>query len=64
MGKSTIRLPDGRYATEDEAINALAGEAKRRGISYGTLVASTTEFEQNQIIRNCCAGKRKKRKKG
>lgn len=28
----------------------LAAEAKRRGLSYGQLMAGTTEYERNQIV--------------
>ncbi|MCI8471456.1 MAG: hypothetical protein HFJ35_08470 [Clostridia bacterium] len=60
-----VELPGGGYATESEALTALAAEAKRRGISYGHLVANTTERERTEIIRDYCAEKRRKgRKKG
>ena len=63
MGR--VELPGGVYATESEALTALAAEAKRRGISYGHLVANTTERERTEIIRDYCAEKRRKgRKKG
>lgn len=55
-----IELPDGRCATEAEALSALALEAKRRSTSYGLLVANTTERERAEIIRDYCAEKRKK----
>lgn len=29
---------------------AMAAEAKRRGLSYGQLMAGTTEYERNQIV--------------
>lgn len=61
---SMVGLPGGGCATESEALTALAEEAKRRGISYGHLVANTTEREQAEIIRDYCAEKRRKRKKG
>lgn len=32
-------------------LNALAAEARRRGTSYGRLVANTTEEEQREITR-------------
>ena len=41
----------------------LAAEAKRRGISYGHLVAETTEWERAEIIRDYCAEKRRKGRK-
>ena len=34
---------------EYQRLVALAAEAKRRGISYGQLMASTTEYERYQI---------------
>lgn len=61
---SVVELPGGGCATESEALSALAREAKRRGVSYGNLVASTTERERTEIIRDYCAEKRRKRKKG
>ena len=61
---SVVELPGGGCATESEALSALAREAKRRGVSYGHLVASTTERERAEIIRDYCAEKRRKRKKG
>lgn len=63
MGR--VELPGGVCATESEALTALAAEAKRRGVSYGHLVADTTERERVEIIRDYCAEKwRKGRKKG
>ena len=58
MGR--VELPGGVCATESEALTALAAEAKRRGVSYGHLVASTTEWERAEIIRDYCAKKRRK----
>lgn len=64
MSKSMVELPGGGYATESEALSALAREAGQRKISYGALVASTTERERVEIIRDYCAEKwRKGRKK-
>lgn len=61
---SMVELPGGGCATESEALTALAAEAKRRGVSYGKLVADTTEWERDDIIRDYCASKlRKARKK-
>ena len=60
MSKSMVELPGGGYATESEALSALAREAERRGTSYGLLVASTTERERVEIIRDYCAEKRRK----
>lgn len=57
---SMVELPGGGCATDSEALNALVAEARRRGISYGNLVASTTEWERAEIIRDYCALKRRK----
>lgn len=35
---------------EYERLAAMAAEAKRRGLSYGQLMAGTTEYERNQIV--------------
>ena len=40
-----------RRSREYERLAALAAEANRRGISYGQLMAGTTEYERNQIVR-------------
>ena len=62
-GKSMIELPDG--CTGSDAISSMVREAKKRGTSYGLLVANTTERERAEIIRAYCAEKRRKgRKKG
>ena len=61
MGR--VELPGGVCATESEALTALAAEAKRRGVSYGHLVASTTERERAEIIRDYCAKKRRSGRK-
>lgn len=39
-----------RRSREYERLAALAAEAKRRGLSYGQLMAGTTEYERNQIV--------------
>lgn len=57
---SMIELPGGGRATENEALTALAAEAKRRGISYGHLTANTTEHERTKIIQDYCVEKRRK----
>lgn len=59
---SRIELPGGGCATESEALSALAREARRRKISYGLLVANTTERERAEIIRDYCATKHKRKK--
>ncbi len=50
-------LRNGVYATPTEELSALALEARRRGISYGHLVANTTPYEQQEIIRDYCEEK-------
>lgn len=60
-------LRNGVYATSTEELSALALEARRRGISYGHLVADITTYEQQEIIRDYCeekAGRRTRRRKG
>lgn len=61
MGR--VELPGGVCATDSEALNALAAEARRRGVSYGHLVANSTERERTEIIRDYCAEKRKRGRK-
>lgn len=61
MSRSMVALPGGGYATEPEALSALAQEAGRRKISYGQLMANTTEIERSTIIRAFCVEKRKRR---
>lgn len=63
MSGSMTELPGGGYAAESEALSALAQEAKRRKTSYGMLVASTTERERAEIIRDYCMEKRKNRRR-
>lgn len=46
-----------------EALTALVEEAKRRGVSYGKLVADTTPRERDEIIRDYCRSKRRKGRK-
>ena len=51
--------------TPADELSALALEARRRGISYGHLVANTTPYEQQEIIRDYCEEKaRNRRRKG
>lgn len=64
MSRGMIEMPGGGYATESEALSALAREARRRKTSYGMLVANTTERERAEIIRDYCMDKGRKRKKG
>ena len=39
-----------RRSREYERLAAMAAEAKRRGLSYGQLMAGTTEYERNPIV--------------
>ena len=57
---SMVELPGGGCATDSEA---LAVEAGRRGVNYGHLVATTTEWERAEIIRDYCAKKRRSGRK-
>lgn len=58
-------LRNGVYATPTEELSTLALEARRRGISYGRLVANATSYEQQEIIRDYCEEKaRNRRRKG
>ena len=43
-------------------LNALAAEARRRGISYGKVVAETTEAEKREITRRWQEEHRRKTK--
>ena len=52
-----VELPGGVCATDGEALDALVVEARRRKVSYGELVAGTTAWERDQIIRDYCAAK-------
>lgn len=56
-------LRNGVYATPTEELSALALEARRRGISYGHLVADTTPYEQQEIIRDYCEEKARNRRR-
>lgn len=56
--KGLYPLPDG--CTEAEALSAMVREANRRKISYGQLVANTTEGERATIIRAYHLEKRKR----
>ena len=44
-------IQNGIYATPTDELTALALEARKRKISYGQLVSTTTGYEQQQIIR-------------
>lgn len=50
-----------KESRESMALTALAEEAKRRGITYGRLVASTNREEQEEIIGRY---REKRKKKG
>ena len=56
-------LRNGVYATPTEELSALALEARSRGISYGHLVANTTPYEQQEIIRDYCEEKARNRRR-
>ena len=56
-------LRNGVYATPTEELSALSLEARRRGISYGHLVANTTPYEQQEIIRDYCEEKARNRRR-
>ena len=60
MSRNMVELPGGGCATDSEALSALAREARRRKVSYGMLVANTTEAERYAIIRDYCVEKRRK----
>ena len=53
-------IQNGIYATPTDELTALALEARKRKISYGQLVSTTTVYEQQQIIRQYCIEQRKK----
>ena len=59
--KGLYPLPDG--CTEAEALSAMVREANRRKISYGQLVANTTEGDRLTIIRAYYRSKRKKERR-
>ena len=50
-------LSDGKYASPPDELTALVLEAHHRGVSYGQLVASTSQRELDEIIRAYCEGK-------
>ena len=53
-------LQNGIYATPTDELTALALEARKRKISYGQLVSTTTSYEQQQIVRQYCIDRGKK----
>ena len=53
-------IQNGIYATPTDELTALALEARKRKISYGQLVSTTTGYEQQQIIRQYCIERGKK----
>ena len=63
MRVTRVELPGGVCATDGEALDALVVEARRRKVSYGELVAGTTAWERDQIIRHYWAVKRRRRKR-
>lgn len=65
-----VTMTDGTRVTEYEAATALTLEARRRGVSYGKVAASTNRWEQEEIVRRYLKKKavldevrRKRRKK-
>ena len=48
----------------DVELIALTIEARRRGVSYGQLVARTTEEERRKIVDEYRRGPRRKKNKG
>ena len=53
---------DRDYNMEECALNAMAAEAKRRKITYGQLMASTTREERKQLIQEYAEKKQKDQK--
>ena len=53
-------IQNGIYAAPTDELTALALEARKRKISYGQLVSTTTGYEQQQIIRQYCIEQRKR----
>lgn len=53
-------IQNGIYATPTDELTALALEARKRKISYGQLVSTTTSYEQQQIVRQYCIDRGKK----
>ena len=51
-----------KVSGEHMALSALSAEARRRGVSYGQLVANTTAVEQERIVVRFEARFRKKSK--
>ena len=56
-------LSDGKYASPPDELTALVLEAHRRGVSYGQLVANTSQRVLDEIIRAYCGGKARKKKR-
>ena len=53
-------IQNGIYATPTDELTALALEARKRKISYGQLVSTTSGYKQQQIIRQYCIERGKK----
>ena len=51
-------LRGGGWATASEELTALLLEARRRGLSYGQLVANTNRWDLREVIWACCAEKK------
>lgn len=56
-------LDNGKYAAPSDELTALVLEAHRRGVSYGQLVANTSQRVLDEIIRAYCGGKARKKKR-
>lgn len=52
MRVSMVELPSGERVTDSEALTALAVEAKKRGVNYGQLIATTDQLEREQIVKD------------
>ena len=56
-------LSDGKYASPPDELTALAVGFQHQGVSYGQLVANTSQWELDEIIRAYCGGKARKKKR-
>ena len=56
-------LDNGKYAAPSDELTALVLEAHRRGVSYGQLVANTSQRELEEIIRAYCGEKARRKKR-
>lgn len=53
-------IQNGIYAAPTDELSALVLEARKRKISYGQLVSATTNYVQQQIVRQYCIERGKK----